>query len=248
MFRTNIPTVSELKRIGNKLCIQKKYLRQRKHELLKLIQETSASRIQKWWRNHNCRQINNNDPFTLEPIHGVPFILYETTTTSYGFDLENLIRYFNSEATFINPFTRRQLLAPELRRLDRLASIKFRGPFNLADTHIQDIKEKREYEADLETFTFIQSEYMQHVTDVFNHQFDYNTRAVRSMFYHYIQMMLELNTHETLTFLQTIIDVIDRQQSHDPVLTTLRCLALSIMMQESVVIHTSNYNIIHVRS
>lgn len=227
-------TLKELKLIGSNLCIQKKYLRQRKCIVFKLIRKASALKLQNWWRRHPARNIQNDDPFTLEPIKGVPFLLYEHPRV-YGFQVDKLIQYFESESNFINPFTRRELLLSEIQQLDRLGSIMFDHPCHLAATYAVDIQRRRERVASMNTFEFLREEYLGIIGNVFINPEDLvNPREIRYTFYEYVPHLVNLNLEEAMTFLGTIISVIDRLDFHNTTTHLLRNLAYSLILQESV--------------
>lgn len=92
---------------------------------------TAALLIQQWWKKHSLgfRFLkvvkNKEDPITYNIPHGKLFYIVESEDIVYRFSAFHLITYYLNGIDHSNPYTRRNLYSPEIRRLCRQSCFRY---------------------------------------------------------------------------------------------------------------------------
>jgi hypothetical protein len=95
----------------------------------------AARRIQKTMRG-KVRIVNDTDPITLEVLPRNPFVLVQCNGVSYGYDAVALATFFETSATWNDPFTNTRLNIVEVRRLENFVRREHNMPACLVSAYL----------------------------------------------------------------------------------------------------------------
>jgi len=97
--------------------------RRQSKEVQQQHMHAAAHRIQKKMRGR-VRIVNDVDPITLEILPKKPFVLVQCNGVSYGYDAVALATFFETSATWNDPFTNTRLNIVEVRRLENFVRME----------------------------------------------------------------------------------------------------------------------------